>query len=77
MSFFDVFIELHDMTPDAAGAVDSFFDIFVDFEIGPGPCAPFRCNDPEDMCCRTTGTRVGDPVTILPTTWTAIKTLLN
>jgi hypothetical protein len=77
MSFFDVFVELNDLTPNPGGAVDSFFDIFVDFAIGPGPCAPFRCNDPEDLCMVTNGSRVPNPVAVRSTTWSNIKALLD
>ena len=64
-SFFDIFVD------------DSFFDVFVDFEIGPGPCHPFRCSEPDDLCMVTTGTRVPNPVSVQPATWTTVKSLLD
>lgn len=80
MSFFDVFVELHDTTPDAGGAVDSFFDVFVDFAIaGVDVCPIPPCDPPPppDLSMRSNGTRVPDPVAVQPTTWSGIKKLLD
>ena len=80
MSFFDIFVELNDTTPDASGAVDSFFDIFVDFAmVGSNLCPIPPCDPPPppDLRMQTNGSRVPNPVPVLPTTWTGIKTLLD
>ena len=69
MSFFDVFCELKNPVPDALGHIDSFFDVFVDFQmVGPQPPA-----GTSDMECRTTGYFDGGPTATSPASWGAIK----
>ncbi len=69
MSFFDVFIELRNPTPYPDGSVDSFFDVFVDFQMtGPRNGSP-------DMRTHTTGTYEGGVTSTPGRTWGAIKRL--
>jgi len=79
MSFFDVFVEIPLGTvPDSQGRIPSFFDVFVDFGIigprCPNPPCPI---DPNDVCFRTTGSRTSDPVPVISSTWSGIKSLLD
>jgi len=69
MSFFDVFVELRNPTPYPDGTVDSFFDIFVDFEIS-GPR-----NSGADCRSHTTGTYEGGATPAARNSWGAIKAL--
>ncbi|HYM80881.1 MAG TPA: hypothetical protein VEY91_05665 [Candidatus Limnocylindria bacterium] len=67
MSFFDVFCELRNPAPHPDGSVDSFFDVFVDFQmVGPQSGIP-------DMRTHTTGTFEGGPTPVSNTTWGSIK----
>jgi hypothetical protein len=69
MSFFDVFVELHNPVPYPDGSVDSFFDVFVDANIqGPRNAQP-DCRE------HTTGTYEGGATPTTSSTWGAIKRL--
>jgi hypothetical protein len=71
LSFFDVFVELHDTTPDGGGRVDSFFDVFVECSLnGLPPGEPV-------LRLATTGSYVPAPVAIENATWSGIKNLLR
>jgi hypothetical protein len=69
MSFFDVFVELRNPAPYPNGTVDSFFDVFADFQLaGPPSSAP-------DMSGHTTGQFEGGATPAARNTWGAIKQL--
>jgi len=69
MSFFDVFVELRNPTPYPNGTVDSFFDVFVDFQISGPPGTQPDCRE------HTTGTFEGGATPSARDSWGAIKAL--